>query len=96
MTTVDKRAPRCPWPPPIHLHEIPCRKGQFNDRRREWLQHTSDDIELFRADDPTTASDLAQLRERFPRLSPLWDAVGHQFWTESLGPGIHPRPARHG
>ena len=59
------------------------------------VHNESDATELIRADNPATAPDLAALRERFPRLSPLWDAVRRQFWTESLGPGIHPQPSHH-
>ncbi|MFI6364433.1 hypothetical protein ACIBG0_16970 [Nocardia sp. NPDC050630] len=33
------------------------------------------------------APDLVQVRERFPELSRLWDAVRHEYWVESLGPG---------
>ncbi|WP_433726239.1 hypothetical protein ACQP0C_32580 [Nocardia sp. CA-129566] len=30
------------------------------------------------------APDLVQVRERFPELARLWDAVRHEYWTESL------------
>ncbi|MFE9323839.1 hypothetical protein ACIHDR_21035 [Nocardia sp. NPDC052278] len=33
------------------------------------------------------APDLVQVRERFPDLARLWDAVRHEYWVESLGPG---------
>lgn len=33
------------------------------------------------------APDLADMRERFPGLTPLWDAVRHQFWTHTDGEG---------
>ena len=33
------------------------------------------------------APDLVQVRERFPELARLWDAVRHEYWVESLGPG---------
>jgi len=34
------------------------------------------------SDTPATAADLAQMRERFPRLDKLWDAVQHEYWAE--------------
>lgn len=37
---------------------------------------------LISADAPATAPDLARMRERFPHLSPLWDAIRHAYWTE--------------
>ncbi|MET8877112.1 hypothetical protein [Nocardia sp. NPDC004604] len=37
-----------------------------------------------------TAPDLVQVRERFPDLSRLWDAVRHEYWTESLSPKERP------
>ncbi|WP_433680128.1 hypothetical protein [Nocardia sp. CA-119907] len=36
-----------------------------------------------------TAPDLVQMRERFPELSRLWDAVRHEYWTQSLSPQEH-------
>ncbi len=32
------------------------------------------------------APDLVQVREWFPELARLWDAVRHEYWVESLGP----------
>ncbi|MEV2220524.1 hypothetical protein AB0E01_11650 [Nocardia vinacea] len=32
------------------------------------------------------APDLAQMRERFPKLAKLWDAVRHEYWTEIAAP----------
>lgn len=34
-----------------------------------------------------SAPDLAEMRERFPDLTPLWDAVRHQFWSHATGEG---------
>ncbi|WP_328391466.1 hypothetical protein [Nocardia sp. NBC_00416] len=34
------------------------------------------------------APDLADMRERFPDLAPLWDAVRHHFWTQTAPAGI--------
>ncbi|WP_157124183.1 hypothetical protein [Nocardia pseudovaccinii] len=31
---------------------------------------------------PAAAPDLVQMREQFPKLSRLWDAVRHEYWTE--------------
>ncbi|WP_433683866.1 hypothetical protein [Nocardia sp. CA-119907] len=33
---------------------------------------------------PARCPDLAQMRERFPKLSRLWDAVRHEYWTELI------------
>lgn len=30
----------------------------------------------------TSAPDLAQMRELFPKLSRLWDAIRHEYWAE--------------
>ncbi|MQY21984.1 hypothetical protein NRB20_50970 [Nocardia sp. RB20] len=54
------------------------------------VHNMSESTDLFRTESPTTAPDLAQMREQYPRLSRLWDAIRHEFWTESLGPGGRP------
>lgn len=41
---------------------------------------------------PITAPDLAQMREQFPRLEKLWDAVQHEFWSELFPPQHTPSP----
>ena len=33
-----------------------------------------------------SAPDLAQMRERFPELSRLWDAIRHEYWAEFTPP----------
>ncbi|WP_157224203.1 hypothetical protein [Nocardia paucivorans] len=33
---------------------------------------------------PADAPDLADMRERLPNLTPLWDAVRHEFWTKAV------------
>ncbi|WP_329408636.1 hypothetical protein OG563_40605 [Nocardia vinacea] len=38
---------------------------------------------------PTSAPDLAQMREQFPKLSRLWDAIRHEYWSEFLSPQKH-------
>ncbi|WP_330252646.1 hypothetical protein OG874_42455 [Nocardia sp. NBC_00565] len=38
---------------------------------------------------PATAPDLVQMREQFPKLSRLWDAIRHEYWLESLAPQEH-------
>ncbi|WP_330249701.1 hypothetical protein OG874_25730 [Nocardia sp. NBC_00565] len=40
---------------------------------------------------PASAPDLAQMRELFPNLSGLWDAIRHEYWAEVFPP---PRPSR--
>lgn len=37
-----------------------------------------------------SAPDLVQMRERFPELSRLWDAIRHAYWTEVAPPPRHP------
>jgi hypothetical protein len=32
------------------------------------------------------APDLAQMREKFPKLSRLWDAIRHEYWPEVIPP----------
>lgn len=34
----------------------------------------------------TAAPDLAEARERFPGLSPLWDAIRREYWSELVAP----------
>ncbi|MEU6561744.1 hypothetical protein [Nocardia nova] len=29
----------------------------------------------------TIAPDLAEMRDRMPELSPLWDAIRHEYWA---------------
>ncbi len=41
---------------------------------------------LFSAAGDVAAPDLAEMRERFPRLSGLWDAIRGEFWAQ-LSPG---------
>lgn len=44
---------------------------------------------LVSSSDAGVAPDLAQMRERFPELSQLWDAVRHEYWA-----AIVPYPRR--
>lgn len=37
---------------------------------------------LFSAAVLATAPDLAEMRERFPKLSELWDAIRREYWAE--------------
>lgn len=37
---------------------------------------------LMSAPTSDTAPDLVQMRERFPKLSRLWDAIRHEYWSE--------------
>ncbi|MBF6097791.1 hypothetical protein IU510_06830 [Nocardia cyriacigeorgica] len=43
---------------------------------------------LLAVDIPTSAPDLASMRERFPDLSPLWDAVRRDYWHVVSTPPI--------
>ncbi|MEV2219407.1 hypothetical protein AB0E01_05960 [Nocardia vinacea] len=44
--------------------------------------------------DPGPYPDLAEARERFPRLTELWDAVRHEYWAELAAPHQFPRGRR--
>ncbi|MFI7668592.1 hypothetical protein [Nocardia sp. NPDC049526] len=46
------------------------------------VHNQSEDNPLFSAGAPSTAPDLARMRERFPDQSPLWDAIRHEYWAE--------------
>ncbi|MEU1985234.1 hypothetical protein [Nocardia sp. NPDC019395] len=47
------------------------------------VRHISGDRTLLAVTDPDTAPDLADMRERFPELSGLWDVIRHQFWAQA-------------
>ncbi|MEU0507037.1 hypothetical protein [Nocardia sp. NPDC005998] len=44
---------------------------------------------LLSADVAMAAPDLADMREKYPNLSRLWDAVRHEFWAEVITPQEH-------
>ncbi|MGW4773206.1 hypothetical protein ACWEO2_34875 [Nocardia sp. NPDC004278] len=44
---------------------------------------------LLCADFAVGAPDLADMREKYPNLSRLWDAVRHEFWAEAITPQKH-------
>ncbi|WP_433724791.1 hypothetical protein ACQP0C_28345 [Nocardia sp. CA-129566] len=44
---------------------------------------------LLNADVAAVAPDLADMREKYPNLSRLWDAVRHEFWAEVNTPQEH-------
>lgn len=44
---------------------------------------------LLSTDVAVAAPDLADMREKYPNLSRLWDAVRHEFWTEVITPQEH-------
>lgn len=46
---------------------------------------------LLRAHVQAQAPDLAEVRERFPDLSILWNAIRHEYWTETITPQAHSR-----
>ncbi|WP_280274087.1 hypothetical protein [Nocardia wallacei] len=50
---------------------------------------TGDERPLLRAHAPAHAPDLAEVRERFPDLSMLWNAIRHEYWTETITPQAH-------
>ena len=50
------------------------------------VSNSSDAEPLFSAAVDAAAPDLAEMRERFPRLSDLWDAIRSEFWAQ-LSPG---------
>lgn len=39
----------------------------------------------------SAAPDLVQVREQFPNLSSLWDAVRHEYWAEFFTAQEHSR-----
>ncbi|MFE9326570.1 hypothetical protein ACIHDR_15980 [Nocardia sp. NPDC052278] len=49
---------------------------------RIMLVHNVSDQRLMSASTPAGAPDLAGMRERFPDLSPLWDAIRHEYWAK--------------
>jgi hypothetical protein len=48
------------------------------------VRNVSDPRPLMSAPVPAVAPDLAEMRERFPQLSSLWDAVRREYWSASL------------
>ncbi|WP_328398091.1 hypothetical protein [Nocardia sp. NBC_00416] len=60
------------------------------DRRIRMLRvcDTSGAQILLSAAGPATAPDLADMRERFPELTTLWDAVRHEFWARAVPEGL--------
>ncbi|WP_330253973.1 hypothetical protein OG874_05130 [Nocardia sp. NBC_00565] len=44
---------------------------------------------LLKADVAASAPDLADMREEYPNLSRLWDAVRHEYWAEVITPQKH-------
>jgi len=45
------------------------------------VSHPASATVLVSSSDAGVAPDLAQMRERFPELSQLWDAVRHEYWA---------------
>lgn len=67
------------------------------------VSNVSDTFTLLSPTVPDNAPDLVQMREDFPRLSPLWDAIRQRYWEESLGlqphhyhPTASPHPEHRG
>ncbi|MFF3568260.1 hypothetical protein [Nocardia jiangxiensis] len=46
------------------------------------VRNESETAPLFSATVPAAAPDLAEMRERFPKLSELWDAIRGEYWAE--------------
>lgn len=46
------------------------------------VRSESEAVPLFSADVLTAAPDLAEMRERYPRLSELWYAIRREYWAE--------------
>jgi hypothetical protein len=42
----------------------------------------SEDLQLFSVAALASAPDLVEMRERFPKLSELWDAIRGEYWAE--------------
>lgn len=49
------------------------------------VRNVADDRTVVSVSDPRCAPDLAEMRERFPELSALWDVIRHQFWARRAG-----------
>ena len=45
------------------------------------VRNVADDRTVVAVSDPEVAPDLAEVRERFPELSALWDVIRHQCWA---------------
>lgn len=50
------------------------------------VRNLSSSHTLMSATSPTAAPDLAEVRDRFPELSRLWDALRHEYWTAFIAP----------
>lgn len=46
------------------------------------VSNESETRRVFSAGVLAAAPDLAEMRERFPRLSGLWDAIRREYWAE--------------
>ena len=46
------------------------------------VRNDSETEAVFSAAVDVAAPDLAEMRERFPKLSGLWDAIRGEFWSE--------------
>ncbi|MFI6957073.1 hypothetical protein ACIBJI_26860 [Nocardia sp. NPDC050408] len=44
---------------------------------------------LLNVDVEAAAPDLADMREKYPNLSRLWNAVRHEYWAEVITPQEH-------
>ena len=57
------------------------------------VRNVSEPQPLISISTPAAAPDLVQMREQFPKLSRLWDAIRHEYWLESLAPQEHSQSA---
>jgi hypothetical protein len=48
------------------------------------LVHKLSDPKPLASFDLAASPDLAQMREQYPNLSQLWDAIRHQYWSEFI------------
>lgn len=58
------------------------------------VRNASDPLPLISVTTADIAPDLAQVREQFPKLSRLWDALRHEYWAECLAPKTIPGAAQ--
>ncbi|MEV4129382.1 hypothetical protein [Nocardia sp. NPDC049707] len=46
------------------------------------VRNTSEPHPLMSVSAPSAAPDLVRMRERFPEITPLWDAIRHEYWAK--------------
>lgn len=85
--------------PPSHgaaTTHVPTRHTECDGRRAAWRLDRGT-IRILEVRDTVgtsvelpgrTCADLADMRERFPEHTPLWDAIRREFWTHTVTPGF--------